>query len=213
MVVALSRNEHSRFITIVTDDKEKAMKSLYDTLCIRTQWTALKEAIVERLSVSGNEENRVCGGRRTCSINLPELYPYRVCDITLPTSNSGYVYLLVSTICPEQVYVGQTINIAVRLQQHNSGYGASGTACPDYLPWYVAAYMTNMGHMSLGERMAIETKWQVMNRLSIRQGRTDFWDLIENGKRITDEYNDAAEEEKEDECILFVVCVQRIRST
>ena len=82
-------------------------------------------------------------------VDVADTFPWRISDQWIPTANSGFVYLLISIPQPEQMYVGTTENLAVRMtQHHNRGYGSEGTACPDYLPWAVAAYMTNMAHLT-----------------------------------------------------------------
>ena len=95
---------------------------------------------------------------------MADTFPWRISDQWIPTSNSGFMYLLISTPQPKQMCVGPTENLAVRMTQHNRGYGAEGTACPDYLHWAVAAYMTNMAHLTRSERYSIEAQWQELNQ-------------------------------------------------
>ena len=91
----------------------------------------LTESIVENLYITANYSiPRVSRS----VIDVADTFPWRISHQWIPTANSGFVYLLISTPQPEQMYVGTTENLAVRMTQHNRGYGAEGTACPDYLP-------------------------------------------------------------------------------
>jgi len=75
-----------------------------------------------------------------------EVYPYRISDTSLLDDESGFVYFLVSVKDCGRPYVGQTKNISRRLKDHNKGWGAMGTAEPQYRPYAVAAYMRNATH-------------------------------------------------------------------
>ena len=105
----------------------------------------LTESIVENLSVTANES--IARVSRSV-VDMADTFPWRISDQWIPTANSGFVYLLISMPQPEQMYVGTRENLAVRMTQHNRGYDAEGTACPDYLPWAVAAYMSNMAQLT-----------------------------------------------------------------
>ena len=182
----LSRNIHHRHITFV-GEKRPAAERLWNTLCQTTQWTALTESIVDSLAITlkGNEHPEAIG-----VIDIADTFPWRVCDQFIPCSNSGFVYLLVSTPAPERVYVGTTKNLAFRLTQHNRGRGSIGTgANPEFLPWAVLSYMTNMASLSNAERMGLEGKWQVMNTRSVVSGMACIEQYIENGRRVVNEHN------------------------
>jgi predicted GIY-YIG superfamily endonuclease len=94
-------------------------------------------------------------------MNMVEFYPFRTSDFSLPQSNTGYVYFLVSLVSQDEVYVGQTgRNIPVRLNEHNLGRGAHGTETATFMPWGVAAYIDKMSYVTEEERKDIEKKWQ-----------------------------------------------------
>ena len=165
----------------------------------------LTESIVENLSVTIEGNNpRV----NRSIIDVADNFPWRISDQFIPPGNSGFVYLLVSTPEPEQMYVGTTENLAVRLTQHNRGYGAEGTACPQYLPWAVAAYMTNMAHLSRYERYSMESQWQELNQNSIHQGRGNLEQMIENGRIVLNRHNDY-HGTTPDRKVTYVVLAQR----
>jgi len=165
----------------------------------------LTESIVENLSVTANDS--IARVSRSV-VNVADTFPWRISDQWIPTANSGFVYLLISTLQPEQMYVGTTENLAVRMTQHNRGYGAEGTACPDYLPWAVAAYMTNMAHLTRSERYSIEAQWQELNQRSLIQRRGNLEQMIENGRTILNEHN-RYHANTPDREITYVVLAQR----
>jgi len=204
VVVELSRNTCCAHIVIV-GDKVKATERLWLTLIQRNQWTELTEKIVESISITVGRNSHL----HSHIVDVPDTFPMRIADQHLPNSNSGFVYLLVSTTCPERIYVGTTENIAVRISQHNSGHGSTGTECPEYMPWAVAAYLTNMGHLSQGGRMSLEREWQVLNQQSVSNHEVgSIEQFIENGRRVKQGYNEANEENPERH-INMVILAQR----
>ena len=204
VVVELSRNQTQKKIVFVGEKKQAAQR-LWDTLCKADQWTMLTESIVENLSVTANDS--IARVSRSV-VDVADTFPWRISDQWIPTANSGVVYLLISTPQPEQMYVGTTENLAVRMKEHNRGYGAEGTACPDYLPWAVAAYMTNMAHLTRSERYSIEAQWQELNQRSLIQRRGNLEQMIENGRTILNEHN-RYHANTPDREITYVVLAQR----
>jgi len=186
VVVELSRNVHHSYITFV-GERRQAAERLWTTLCQTTQWTSLTESIVDNLAITlhGNKPPQAMS-----VIDIADSFPWRICDQFIPCSNSGFVYLLVSTPAPERVYVGTTKNLAVRLTQHNRGFGSEGTgANPEFLPWAVLSYMTNMASLSRSERMGLERRWQLLNARSVESGMGCIEQYIENGRRVVKEHN------------------------
>jgi hypothetical protein len=45
-------------------------------------------------------------------LDISEVYPYRISDISLPDNDSGFVYFLVSVKDCGRIYVGLTKNIS-----------------------------------------------------------------------------------------------------
>jgi predicted GIY-YIG superfamily endonuclease len=120
------------------------------------------------------------------------VYSYRINDISLPLDSTGFVYMLVSVKDCSRTYVGQTENISKHLYQHNKGWGAVGTADPQYRPYAVVAYICGMGHMNRVKREGIEKKWKVYNHAIMQESSrvNDVMDRIKQGQRIVVEYNE-----------------------
>jgi len=129
-------------------------------------------------------------------------------DHSLPQSNTGYVYFLVSLLCHDEVYVGETgRNIPARLNQHNSEGGAHRSKTATYKPWGVAAYINKMSYKTKKERQQIVQDWRDKNKLSTISGSSDVKTYLKNGKDIVMQHN-AREPEPEKhlsfhECILY----------
>ena len=228
VVVMLSRNQSCDMITIVADNAEWAIKRMWRVLCTGTRWTRYIENLLEKVTVNRNTgSNNVSRVNRV--IDMAELYPYRVCDIALPLEPTGFVYLLVSTTNFQRTYCGQSESIARRINEHNSGYGSTGTAPGKlqllpiklslvfsstlipyeqviYQPYCIAAYLCNMRHMSTAQRMSLESKWSRGIRALSRSGRQDLESRIDVGERIMVEYNDTVCEQDK---IRLVVTIKR----
>ena len=100
-------------------------------------------------------------------------YPFRICDFALPQICSGYVYILILLRHPNYSYIGETICIRTRIQMHNSGNGARGTA-PAYLrPFALLAYICGFTSERSDLRFYIENKWKERRDILINQGIND----------------------------------------
>jgi len=203
-VVELWRNKKHDEIIFV-GQKEEVAERLWQTLCIANNWTLLTESIVQNLSQTVGVRSAALDA---AMVDIPDVFPWRICHQWIPNTNSGFVYLLISTVDPRQIYVGTTKNLAVRIEQHNRGYGSTGTACPDYLPWAVAAFIGGMSHLSRSERMAIEHEWQERNTRSRINHRGKLEPTIKNGMQIVKEHN-GHNRENEGRKLSYIVMAHR----
>jgi predicted GIY-YIG superfamily endonuclease len=202
IVVMLSRSPRSDLITIV-GTPDFAIEKMWRILCKSTQWTPLIESILDKLSIDGDDEHILDPEEKV--LEYAELYPFKVCDIELPTAESGYVYLLMSVVHPERTYVGQCKNLHKRIRQHNSGSGSKGTASAVYHPYALVAYLTNLGHMNESDRMSLERLWQKLNNYVVNEERiTDIEARIDNGRRVMVSYNESSPEEDK---IRLIKCI------
>ena len=203
--MGLSRN-HSCNDIVIVGERKQAIERMLQTLTQKNQWTALTEDIVANLSLTGegvrNEPIR--------TLDIADTFPFRVCDLEIPGTNSGFVYLLVSTREPSSTYVGTTANLKVRLDSHNSGRGSYGTDKPHLMPWFIASFMCNMIHMTADQRKHLEWLWHTRNLDSQRNGRGNLEQYIENGRFLCMEQNtDGYGAHRLDERLNYVICVNR----
>ena len=127
VVVMLSRNQSCEMITIVASSVDFAIRRMWKVICTGTRWTSYIEHLLEKLTVNVDpaQDGATPGN---AILDVAALYPYRVCDITLPLESTGFVYLLVSTTNFERTYCGQTECLSRRINEHNSGYSSVSTA-------------------------------------------------------------------------------------
>jgi hypothetical protein len=192
VVVGLSRTESCDKIYIVYDDtKLDAIKRLWTTLCITTQWTAMSDDIIDNLSVTAP-----CNGghERATDKNILDIgksFPWRICDYPLPTSG-GVVYMIVSTKNPEYTVVGQSqFGLSRRLGEHQSklNRGNSYTNFEAYRPYTPAAYICRLQDMDQSGRERLEKKWQGLNEQSRAEGRGDLLTCMRNGEKVVEDFN------------------------
>ena len=76
-----------------------------------------------------------------------------------------------------------------------------------FLPYSVAAYLTNMSHMNAGQRISLEQIWKALNEHSREvEHRCDTETRIKNGARVKDEYN---EQNQFSNHIWLIICMKR----
>ena len=181
MIVILSRTKLAKN-TIFVGDKNDTLSALKDLLTTKTQWTDYMEEVLKLITINSmeNESPRVF---------TQSSFPYRVCDVVLPQCNTGYVYMLLSLRDNSFTYIGKTMNIRKRIQQHNAGVGSSSTEPIHLRPYALAAYIS--GFDSRNDLLCyIETKWKQKRDRLIRNGNHDVkaWSLC--GSEIISEINE-----------------------
>ncbi len=99
------------------------------------------------------------------------------------------MYFLVLVKDCGRTYVGQTKNISRHLKEHNKGWGAMGTAEPQYRPYAVAAYICGMPHIDKRGRECLEQRWKKFILESKSRGKIDVFTWILLGERVVELYN------------------------
>jgi hypothetical protein len=122
-------------------------------------------------------------------LDILEVYPYRISDISLPDDDSSFVYFLVLVKDCGRTYVGQMMNISRRLKEHNKGWGAMGTAEPQYRPYAVAAYTCRMPHIDKRGRGCLEQRWKKFILEFKSQGKINVFTWVLLGERVVESYN------------------------
>jgi predicted GIY-YIG superfamily endonuclease len=113
-------------------------------------------------------------------------FPFRMCDVTLPQCRTGFVYMLMSIKRQNYTYIGQTICIRTRIQQHNSGYGSTSTQ-PAYLrPFALLAYICGFGNRRI-LREHVEYQWKLKRDHMIRNGINDAKRWAQCGQDVINE--------------------------
>ena len=147
--------------TIFVGCKEQTLDTLRSVLLRKTQWTDHISDILEIITVNGNPSSP--------RVLTHDNFPFRIRDATLPNDNSGIVYMLISLRRRTFTYIGKTKHPRRRLQNHNSGYGASATEPCHLRPFAVMAYIAGFdGNDEL--MLAAENKWKFVRDELIRSG-------------------------------------------
>jgi predicted GIY-YIG superfamily endonuclease len=116
-------------------------------------------------------------------------YPYRICDVALPQCNTGYVYMLISLKDFNFSYIGKTLSIRRRIQQHNSGIGSVSTEPLHLRPYALFAYIC--GFDSKNDLLFyIERMWKVKRDGLIRNGVNDLKAWASCGSEIIAELDE-----------------------
>ena len=168
LVVILSQTKVARnsiFVGPVND----TLNALTQLLMKKTQWSDYIEKVL-RLVTINNSEPVIHHQRNDINQNS---FPFRICDVTLPVVNSGYVYMLVSLRHPNYSYIGTTSCIRTCIQMHNSGNGARATA-PAYLrPFALFAYICGFTNTRTDLRYYVENQWKQRRDYLISLGNND----------------------------------------
>ena len=109
----------------------------YLSSLIRTsnQWMNYMENVHEMGTISGRSDQF-----QVLVFHHQELL-FRLCDMSVPQCNTGFVYMLVSTRVHTFSYIGDTTNIHTHLNQHNSGFGSHMTCPLSLWPYALFVYV------------------------------------------------------------------------
>ena len=167
LIVLLTRTKKAKD-TIFVGNKQETLDALKPILLSRTQWSDYTEHVLSIVTINDDSNTRT--NIRTMNQND---YPFRICDISLPNSRTGFVYFLISVKDRSFTYIGSTICILERLPQHNSGYGSFET-CPNNLrPYGIMAYICGNKLDNKDFRLYLERKWKMHRDSLIARNNRD----------------------------------------
>ena len=183
IIVAMTRTKLGKNVIFV-GDKQETINAIIKLVQTRTQWTDYMENILSLVTMNEIHENRVA------SLNL-STFPFRICDVTLPHDNSGFVYFLISLRTLDFTYIGETKSIVTRLNQHNSGHGSASTAPANKRPYAVMGYICGFdGNQSKNLRRYIEKSWKEKRDFLISRGMLNPIDWLRAGASVIAELDD-----------------------
>ena len=111
--------------------------------------------ILDIVTVRKNDQEH----ERMNNVMHTDTFPYRICDMSLPQCNTGYVYMLISLKDKSFVYIGMTTSIIRRINQHNSGLGAVSTEPLHLRPYALFAYICGF-ELRKDLMSYVEQKWK-----------------------------------------------------
>ena len=184
LVVLTSRTSAARD-NVFVGDKEKTINELVRALHLRSHFTAYMETVIETLAGIENTDP-------VLPLFDPAVFPYRQRDFPLPSDLSGFSYLLVSTKDWCTCYIGETLDMDVRLKAHNSGNGAIQTQPVNLRPWILVSFVVGF-QGDKTEMKSFERKWQDLSRYYTRSNRNanqGVQTVIDAGKNLVRKYRD-----------------------
>ena len=132
-----------------------------------------------------------------------DTFPFRICDMSLPQCNTGFVYMLISLKDKSFVYIGMTKSIRVRIQQHNSGVGAVSTEPLHLRPYALLAYICGFD-LRMDLMAFVEQKWKYKRDQLIQNGTNNPIAWAEAGAQIVTDMNENTDAVP---CGLNLVCM------
>ena len=164
-VVLMSRTNFAKQIIFV-GDKKKTSAALAALLNKHNQYSRFTEYFLGKLCQQTSGENPF-----PSLVIEQQLFPFRPKDVDIPNGDAGFVYMLLSLRDYETFYIGQTKNLAVRLNRHNDGLGSSGTKDVHLRPWGVFGFITGFKENTKQEREKMEAEWKYkIQRLKMTRG-------------------------------------------
>ena len=135
LIVILTRTRKAED-TIFVGNKQETLSALKNILLSKNQWTDFSEHVLSIITINNNRNSL-----RLIRVMSQNDFPFRICDISLPTSRTGFVYFLISVRDRSFIYIGETICIVQQLRDHNAGYGSSSTTPAHKRPYGVMGYI------------------------------------------------------------------------
>jgi predicted GIY-YIG superfamily endonuclease len=154
-VVLLSRTRRARDIYFIGSKKE-VIEALWDALLIEDQFSSYITYLLKKLCDEEEPE-------KAFTIDQANEHPFRPIDIPLPTRNEFCSYILVSLKDTSYTYIGSTMDLSRRINQHNSYHGGSKSTNHNMLkPWALLGYV--VGFNNKQQAMSFEGYWKAIVR-------------------------------------------------
>jgi predicted GIY-YIG superfamily endonuclease len=168
---------------IIIGERTYVLNHLWHLITTPTQWTQQMERTMHMLTINSDEEDTPA----RYILDIGTVHPFKLCDVSIPSDNTGFVYLLCSTSDANYSYIGQCEQLDKRLDDHNSGNGAFGTSDYTKRPFHVAGFITGLKHYDETMRMSLEHHWQD-NRDHMIAHKTVL-NILDVGERLVMEKN------------------------
>ena len=177
LLVLLSRVPSLDNITFVTTQPEDTLLAMVKLLQQQSAWSERIEHVLSAIDTATDAPGVIC--HRPLPLQCATEYHF-------PNADVGYVYMLVSTKDSKFAYVGETVNIKKRLQQHNSGQGATFTRNSYLMPWacFVLVYHfpgSGRDTQNVSARKRFENHW---HRLNADDRLPDTRSMLTNGRVV-----------------------------
>ena len=182
VVIMMSRTKLPSQTIFVTDDMVATATAIYKVLKRTSAFQRYLSDLLHNLCRDGSSSHPV---HIDNAISI-----YRPRDISLPPQPTGYVYLLVSTVDTDHIYIGSCRCLITRFNQHNRGFGSMQTAPASLRPWGLLGYICGFqGHEDLWKEL--ENAWIVGKEdvLKRKKGHATLHCVIELVDPLLTKYN------------------------
>ena len=132
-----------------------------------------------------------------------DTFPYRICDMSLPQCNTGYVYMLISLKDKSFVYIGMTTSIIRRIGQHNSGLGAVSIEPLHLRPYALFAYICGFD-LRKDLMVYVEQRWKAKRNQLRRNGVNEPMAWAQGGASVISEID---QHDSADPCGFNLLCM------
>ena len=183
VVILFSRTKLPNNTYFVTKNPEATGKTIYKVLKRKSAFRAQLSDLLDRLCSDGlNAPPQVVDHSNSI---------FRPRDVDVPSDNTGFVCVLVSTVNTQCIYIGSCNCLHTRFQQHNSGYGALQTSPASLRPWGLLGYVCGFqGQKDV--RLQFENRWirEKDNLINSPAGRhATVQDIVHLVNPLVEHYN------------------------
>jgi predicted GIY-YIG superfamily endonuclease len=155
VVVLLSRTRRAKDIYFI-GSKTEVIEALWDALLIEDQFSSYITYLLKKLCDEEEPE-------KAFVIDQANEHPFRPIDIPLPMRKEYCSYILVSLKDTSFTYIGSTMDLSKRINQHNSYHGGSKSTNHNMLkPWALLGYV--VGFNNKQQAMSFEGYWKATVR-------------------------------------------------
>lgn len=187
LIVILSRTRIGKNSIFVGNENEtiNALKSL---LTKKTQWTDYMDEVLKLITIRNNNnstENNLQPRRRIMTVDS---FPYRICDITLPQCNTGYVYMIVSIKNKNQVFFRYTESLRNSINNHNRGILSMSTEPPQFRPYALVGFISGFDkNKDLMEH--VRDRWEHKQRSLVMENNNNVKEWVLCGADVIESLN------------------------
>lgn len=179
VVIMLSRTRLPQDTIFVTKDKEGTARLIFKVLKRGSPFRAYLSSLLRQLCIRFPHEVVPVIDRRH-SIYRPQ-------DVFLPSGQTGYVYVLISTKDSSFTYIGSCQDLLLRYDRHNEGNGANQTTPPSLRPWGLLAFVSGFeGNKEVYE--PFENAW-IARKLNMSHNMITIRALLDIGEDLTEEFS------------------------
>ena len=153
-------------------DKDDTLCMLVDILLQENRETEYVDSLIDRLSVNRLDTHEFANtgvGNPYVHAVAPRSNLRRLQQQRIPNDNTGFSYIIISIRTQANLYIGEAVNLTVRMRKHNGGTASKQTKDFAYRPWALLAYVAGF-QGDITAHKTFEKRWQYYARRARRNG-------------------------------------------